>query len=91
MKQYEVSMKKAKYYANYSVNNGTSLMKDLEFTNKRIAIREILRSAKANHFGGTNPGRCSVYDADGRLVAERTYIPSSRNRGNGGTWVNTAK
>ena len=77
-----------KFFANYSVNNGTSLSFSLEYRDPVDARKDILRMAKGAHFGGTSPGCCWVEDADGNRVFERTYVPSENGKGR---WVNTLK
>lgn len=75
-----------KIFANYSVNNGTTMAFPLEYRNSADANKDILRMAKGAHFGGTNPGRCWVDDDDGNRVFERTYVPSDSGTG---YWKNT--
>jgi len=77
-----------KFFANYSVNNGTTMGFPLEYRNSADAKKDILRMAKGAHFGGTNPGRCWVEDADGNRVFERTYVHSENGKGR---WVNSLK
>lgn len=57
-----------KYYANFSANNGTHLMRNEEFTSKKEAITTIRQWAKDETFFG-NSFRWSVFDEDGRDIA----------------------
>lgn len=60
----------AKYYANFAVNNGTSLIRDEVFSNKREACKYILSRAKGECFYGSR-GHCYVTDSEGNVVFSR--------------------
>ena len=57
-----------KYFANMSVNNGTTFQKDLEGTNKSVLAKQVAHSAKANVFVG-NEYSWKVWNEEGTIVA----------------------
>lgn len=67
----------AKYRANFSVNNGTCLMKSFESSNKFELWKDIKECACGELFCGSH-GTCWVMDEDGRTVFE-AYIEKTGN------------
>lgn len=57
-----------KYYANFTANNGTSMIEPLEDTNKARIIKSIRKIANGNRFAG-NTCRWHVCDETGKTVA----------------------
>lgn len=59
----------AKYYANFSVNNGSHLGESLKSSNKFNLWKEVKEWARGQLYYG-NHGSCWVLDEEGRTVFE---------------------
>ena len=73
-----------KYFANFNVNNGTMLQKDIEGTNKKELAKRIAKSAKANVYVG-NEFSWNVWDEDDIIV----MAGAGRKTENGFSYYNT--
>lgn len=67
-----------KYHANYSVNNGTSLMNSLEGDDAKKLAEMIKRMCKEERFAG-NTGMWWVKDEDGQYVYGGVIDRNGRN------------
>lgn len=66
-----IRLEAMKYYASFSANNGSTILSEpYEYTNKAIAIKDIKRIVRGEHFQQPyNRSSYTVWDSNGLIIA----------------------